>query len=950
MCILQTSTLSYLSMVESLISIQHSLKRLVVKEEAGNLINKKPHEMGKAVTQDSSPLKSLLATTADLTNVESASTSSPSHEIKLESRASSIPHRQILRKERKNVVGHNWVILPGNRLYSLWWILTLAASFCTALLEPFVFAFMHVPGLAPYNSCVSILVFCMIAIFAVDMVINCFLAYEEPELRKTVVDREMIRRKYFRFMFWVDFIACFPWDLVVMAGLGINADPVLTGEHGDRPSVLPLYVGILKWLTLLRLYRVVQLFARHLEYNMYLGQLTVTLLRNEVYVLLLLHWGACWWYWLARVNYFSTDLLDPTWFATAPTVSSLNGTFVDDYIASFYFVLFTYATLGYGDIHPTNSSEYVFAATFVLICTVVTAYIVGTITAVVVSSDEDTSTFRQHMSNLDFYKQKHGIPKALCNSMEAHLKNHLDFADRSDEAVLNIYPSAMRRKVLRHLYLGKLSGCYLFRDCHQKLLNLIISVATIETFMPLDEVVAEGDIVQELSLLTEGQIRVTGRQPLEAALFSSEGLQPTSNLPFPLQRAPSQTEFSSYNGRKPKNAAGTNWKKIRDAGSLTTADYSISAGAAYDVSMVSGAGNLLFKSRILYQGHVFGEISFITETPSLESIVTLELCSVLVIRRETWEGIKETYPLLVCRVLERLQEHCEDSVLMHLKEQGIHHGKINEDSNAIAQMHHIIQSSAATNKKQDSLFEGVTDSHRKSIAAALGVQTHLQQFKEKVAKTKVVEFLSAVARNDQHNVQEMLASGHDVNAIDYDGRTALMIAVNKVRDDPNMVQLLLEAGADTDIKDHAGSTALLDACKCGNDSAIEALCTSLRHVDSGIVTNLLCRSVFTNDIAMLKRLLRAGAEPHLEDWDQRTALHIAAAEGRLEAVKLLLEDTQDALNVCDRWGHTPLQEAKRSGHVEVAQYLESVLKERQALQNLLIATRQKPGWASIFKT
>jgi hypothetical protein len=39
--------------------------------------------------------------------------------------------------------------------------------------------------------------------------------------------------------------------------------------------------------------------------------------------------------------------------------------------------------------------------------------------------------------------------------------------------------------------------------------------------------------------------------------------------------------------------------------------------------------------------------------------------------------------------------------------------------------------------------------------AALGVQTHLQQFKEKVAKTKVVEFLSAVARNDQHNVQEV---------------------------------------------------------------------------------------------------------------------------------------------------------------------------------------------------
>jgi hypothetical protein len=48
-----------------------------------------------------------------------------------------------------------------------------------------------------------------------------------------------------------------------MTGLGINAEQVLSGEQGDRPSVLPLYVGILKWLTLLRLYRVVQLFARY---------------------------------------------------------------------------------------------------------------------------------------------------------------------------------------------------------------------------------------------------------------------------------------------------------------------------------------------------------------------------------------------------------------------------------------------------------------------------------------------------------------------------------------------------------------------------------------------------------------------------------------------------------------------------------------------------------------
>lgn len=49
------------------------------------------------------------------------------------------------------------------------------------------------------------------------------------------------------------------------------------------------------------------------------------------------------------------------------------------------------------------------------------------------------------------------------------------------------------------------------------------------------------------------------------------------------------------------------------------------------------------------------------------------------------------------------------------------------------------------------------------------------------------------------------------------------------------------------------------------------------------------------------RLLLAGAEADACDYDQRTALHIAAAEGNLPAVKVLVEG--GGANVCvkDRW-------------------------------------------------
>ena len=87
---------------------------------------------------------------------------------------------------------------------------------------------------------------------------------------------------------------------------------------------------------------------------MKIGQLIVTLFRNQVYVLLLIHWQSCWWYWLARVHYFSTNVDSPTWFITAPTLTVTNATIVDDYIASFYFMAISFGTVGYGDIHPTS--------------------------------------------------------------------------------------------------------------------------------------------------------------------------------------------------------------------------------------------------------------------------------------------------------------------------------------------------------------------------------------------------------------------------------------------------------------------------------------------------------------------------------------------------------------------------------------------------------------------
>ncbi|XP_048462980.1 protein phosphatase 1 regulatory subunit 12A-like isoform X4 [Rhincodon typus] len=233
-----------------------------------------------------------------------------------------------------------------------------------------------------------------------------------------------------------------------------------------------------------------------------------------------------------------------------------------------------------------------------------------------------------------------------------------------------------------------------------------------------------------------------------------------------------------------------------------------------------------------------------------------------------------------------------------------------------------------------------------------------KQLRVKFAEGAV--FLAACSSGDQEEVEKLLQQGADINYTNVDGLTALHQAC--IDENLDMVTFLVEHGANINQPDNEGWTALHAAASCGfmeitqylikqraNVAAVNSEGELPVDIAQGEAMEKLLKEVIKKqgiDVEVARKEEEQRMVQDARQWLNRgkiedirhpktgaSALHVAAAKGYLEVIKLLIQAGFD-VNSLDNDGWTPLHAASHWGKEEVCKLLVENLCNMQAINKV----------------
>jgi hypothetical protein len=377
------------------------------------------------------------------------------------------------------------VIREQSRFRLCWDAVILVLVVLTCILVPYQLAFVHTS-----NWVHNTLMFVLCLIFLVDVALNFFTSYRQAG--SEVLDPVAIRQQYLKQSFPIDIIANVPLGMM----LWLAGDPQMAG------------FSLLLWVRLLTLLRLVRLFVilRRWESLSWTNPGYLRVFKYVSVVLIFTHCIACLWFATAYADGFPVD----SWVAAAGVEAAPPLT---QYVRSLYWTITTMTTVGYGDISPGRTVEYLLAIVVMLMGASLYAFIIGGVATMLSNLQAAKSYYWEHIESVEEYLRARRIPSHL----GTRVRNYYEYLwDRhkglNEQGLLQDLPESLRLEIKLHLARDILEHVPLFQACTAVLRNTLIMALKPATFAPGNILVREGEVGKTIIFITSGEAEIIAGQ------------------------------------------------------------------------------------------------------------------------------------------------------------------------------------------------------------------------------------------------------------------------------------------------------------------------------------------------------------------------------------------------------------------------------------------------------
>lgn len=394
----------------------------------------------------------------------------------------------------KKIVDHQAMLNPNNKLRHLWDALIIVLTIIAAIEIPLRVVFNY-----PLDSFLKFLVYGYFIFFSIDIVINFRTAfYERGQL---IDDPKIVAKKYLYGWFLFDFLAAFPFEILVMSSSSAELTTAARMVRFLHPKIFRIF-------SLTKLFRLVHLFKFMRTWQRYdlLNPSVLRLMFFLFWLAIVAHWMSLGWLALGTGDFEKSE--------------------IDNYIWALYWTVTTLTTIGYGDISPDHNSNLQMLYTmFVQISGAsMYGYMIGNLSSILANIDTARSQFHERMEKINAFMHAHKVPQ----QMEAKVRNYYNYLWDSrrgsvDADILHDLPDNLKIDISLFLNRNILEKVPMFKEANEHLIRRIVVALQPAIYLPGDYIFKKGDIGEKMFFISKGEVEVVAEDNTTVYATLTEG-------------------------------------------------------------------------------------------------------------------------------------------------------------------------------------------------------------------------------------------------------------------------------------------------------------------------------------------------------------------------------------------------------------------------------------------